>query len=623
MQTGQNNEEKLHEYINKMLSKAIACGQRRNYEQAVKILEPLALEHSIKEPRIMLYLARSYHALQNLSMAVSAFHTYLAICPNDASGWFFLGRTYLTMNLFSKATAAFSKSLEINPHSTEALGLLGMTLLKQKDSSNALKAFEAALNIDPDDERLNNGYRNALMVEAIRTFNKGDVALALRMFLFLTDNGVDTVLVHLYQGHCHRTLRNLDFALEAYRKAIALSPDDTSLKWYEFQILLEKDSQTIEKNQGNPKAIKDYEMDMLNRSVMAGNWNAVIRLGREYIKKYGGDAIVHNSMGEAARNLGKYRAAINHFTKAQRFNPQILASRYGLLMTFLEVENYQAIRLELKKADSALAPLDQDTVEYYSALCDARLDAPGVSTIAKLTQVLQSHPKDTLIMSLLANQYLALSVFEYAEKWYEKLIKLEDNNHEACSNYIICLEALKKWTKALNAYKNYMEKWPKDHRQRIRYIQLLLKKKKYALAADNTEQLLPYVKNPLAIIRDVATYRRKAEQYALAAIHYQTLIQNDPLNPTLIHQFVFCLVKDGKLEQALLVMERFHDLVNPGSEGLLIEASLLYQLGRVEDALDVLRYALGLYPEDRRISEKIAGIYEKSGSKAMSDIFRQ
>ncbi|NLM00097.1 MAG: tetratricopeptide repeat protein [Treponema sp.] len=609
--------------IEKKLEQAIKYGQKRNYSKAIQILEPLALKYVGKVPKIMLYLARSYHAIGNLNLAISAFHTYVAIESTDAAGWFFLGRTYLTMNLFSKACSALSQSIELNPHSAEALGFLGIALLKMKDSKNALKAFEASLNINPDDIRINNGYKNALLVEAIRTYNSGNIQLAVRMFEFLLENGMESVLIFLYYGHCLRDLKKLDEALLSYKNAIKLSPDDPSLKWYELQIMLAKgNAEELYKNKKYATP-KEYETDMLNNAVLTGNWQVVIKLGREYIKKYGSDVIVHNSMGEASRNLKRYRAALNHFQKAQNLNPNIIASRYGLLLTYLDLEDWNALFVELHKTAEGLAEFDDDTIMYYNAICSAHLDGKPEFVLQQLQEVFLKHPEDKTIMLLLANQYVEHSMYDLAQRWYERLIKLDKKNNESYEKLIYCYEIQEKWTEAENLYKKYLERWPKNHKVHLNFIRMLKALKKWAKAADETEKLLPFVRNPLAVVRDVATYRRNAKQWRQAAINYRTLIENDPVNAGLIYNFVFCLVKDGNIEHALLVIQRFHKIIKPTAEGYLIEASLLLQLMRVEQALDLLRQALQIFPNEKTIKEKIAQIYDKSGSSNMAAIFRQ
>lgn len=555
---------------------AFHYGQKRDYHSAIKILEPLALEYIGRLPLAMLYLARSYHALKNYTLAISAFHTYLALNPDDAAGWFFLGRTYLVTERASKAVECFSKSIKLNPESPEALGLLGSALLKQKKSDKALKAFEAALQLSPDDEKLNMGYRNALLIEAIHTYKNGNAELAFRMFEFLTDNGMQGVLLFLYKGHAARECGLLEIALESYKKAARISPDDEELKLYIVQVLLHlKRTSEAERFSGTKSQnLKELAMNALNKAILQGDYPDVVKLGRSYIKQYGDDYLVHNYMGEALRNLGKYKAAENHFKKALLDNPEYAASRYGLLLVYLTTENYEAILQELSKSEDEAPPIDKDTLEYYTVICHSRAGTKTENMLDKIQSVFKKHPKDQELMFILANEYLDNELPELAESWYLRLLESDTKAEQAYLNLITCYIQMENFKDAEKYYRIYLKKWKKNHKVHLAFIRLLLSRGKWAKAAEETEKLLPYVRNPLAIIRDAAAYRRKAGQYMKAAMHYRSLIASEPENADYVYQFVLCLVKEGRLANALDVIRKFHRIHQADETGMQIEAAL-------------------------------------------------
>jgi len=229
------------------LAQALSAGRKRDYRKAVTILENLAA-HGFAEngdrasggrPEIYLYLARSYHALGKYARAVSYARLFLDLCPDDGSGWFFLGRTYLAAGTVHRAVFALRTSLEKNPDSVDARALLGMAYLKAKKPVIARAVFEEALERDPDDPRLNEGYRNALFIEAVRTYKRGDAEQARQMLTFLIDNDIDGVVPRLYLAHTLRDLGYLPEALGEYENAALFSPEDEVLPWYRVAVLLE------------------------------------------------------------------------------------------------------------------------------------------------------------------------------------------------------------------------------------------------------------------------------------------------------------------------------------------------------------------------------------------------
>jgi Tfp pilus assembly protein PilF len=192
----------------------------------------------------------------------------------------------------------------------------------------------------------------------------------------------------------------------------------------------------------------------------------------------------------------------------------------------------------------------------------------------KIQGVFKKHPDDEEIMFILANEYLEKELPELAETWYIRLLESETKSEQSYLNLITCYIQQEKFKDAEKYYRLYLKKWNKNNKVHLAFIRLLLSRGKWAKAADETEKLLPYVRNPLAIIRDAAAYRRKAKQYMKAAMHYRTLIASNPDNAEYVYQFVFCLVKEGKLANALDVIRKFHKIHKADETGMQIEAAL-------------------------------------------------
>jgi Tfp pilus assembly protein PilF len=198
--------------------------------------------------------------------------------------------------------------------------------------------------------------------------------------------------------------------------------------------------------------------------------------------------------------------------------------------------------------------------------------------LEEIQAVFKKHPKDEDIMIILADAYLDKGLPELAETWYSRLLESETKSEQAYLNLITCYIQQEKYKDAEKYYQLYLRRWKKNHKVHLAFIRLLLSRGKWARAAEETEKLLPYVRNPLAIIRDAAAYRRKAKQYMKAAMHYRTLIASEPQNADYVYQFVFCLVKEGKLQNALDVIKKFH-IIHPADEtGMQIEAALFKRI---------------------------------------------
>lgn len=607
--------------------RALEAGRKRDYKKAVSLLESLALQGVSEKPEVLLYLARSYHALNQFALSVSALNAYLSVRQNDSDGWFFLGRSYLAMSSFSMAVSCLKKSLELKPGSATTLGLLGTAYFKSGKNSEALTAFKQALFIDPDDERLNQAYQNTLFVEAIRTYNAGNADLALRMFDFCISNGMDAVLPHVYRGHCLREKALLKEALSEYKKASQLSPSDPSLYWYELSVLImmgkTDEAKTLLKtlsgrfpdfdfavSHGENKQLQSLEI--IKNALIEENWKGALEAGRMYIKIFGSDAVVHCFMGEACRNLAKYEEAVNHFTKARSCDASYPAYRYGLLISYLSMEDWQRLNTELHRTDSSIK-LDPDTVLYYSVICDAKTGKDPKKVLEQVQKVYLKNPRDMFIMELLASLYVKVGLSDLAESWLKKLIDYKPDFEQYQLMLIECYEELHKKRDLDNAYKKYLQNWPSNICVRKKYIRFLTLQKKWKSAADNIEMLIPYSSHQETLTRNLASFRRRAGDYQKSAVLYRSLLQQNPGDRHVMQRYVFCLVKLSMSSQALRFIQLWHKTYSLDADGALIEASLMLQSADREHALDTLRSAFRLFPSDKRISKKIGKIYEQMG----------
>lgn len=616
----------------KIFNKALEAGQKRDYKKAIALLESLAVEGVSDKPEILLYLARSYHAIKEFPLAVSALNAYLSMKSNDGNGWFFLGRSYLAMDSWTMAITCFQKSLELKPDSSTTLGLLGTAYFKSRQIDEAVSVFEKALYIDPDDVQLNQGYKNSLLIKAIKTYTSGNVALASKMFGFLISNGMQAVMLYVYQGHSFRDLGLFYNAIDSYRKAVELSPQDASLRWYEVSVLMstgkkaeaEKLIDTLNatfpsEGFGSDGVLKDERatlINMLKNAVFSSKWKSAMEIGRSYYTKFGSDPIVHIFLGEAARNLTKYNDAINHFSKAISVDKSNPAPYYGLLMTYVNMEDWESLDKTIHSVNASV--LDADTLSYYTVICDAKLERDSKDLLEKVQSAFSKRPADTVLMKILAQAYLDTGLPELAQRWFSRLISLDVNDENSYLFLIDCYDDLNNKVKMAKAYESYLEKWPQNIEIRKEYIKMLALSKKWQKAANQIELLIPYSKHPLMLTRNLASYRRRSGEYQKSAIAYRTLLQSKTDDRNLMHHYVFCLVKLKLYDKAFSFIKLWHQNYGLDIEGALIESSLALKLKDSDYALKVLKQMFTKHKTNKIIKNRIAQIYYQMGNEDMA-----
>ncbi len=608
---------------------ALLAGKKRDYARAVRLLESLAAAGEAageKHPQILLYLGRSWHAEKNYARAVQYFKTYLRLCPQDGAGWFFLGRSYLTGGLYPQAANCLKKSIKLKEDSVAALTLLGTAYLKAKHSAAALAVFEAALNIDPDNRQLNQGYRNALFIEAVRTFKRGDSGLAAQMFEFLLNNGMDAVLLRVYMGHALKDTGDMEGALFQYQMAAELSPGDTMLGWYCISTLFALGRNAEARNMikalrgspSGPAGLFQYEQEserwteqladikIIQDKILTEKWHSALQAGVLCLKKHGSLPVVHIMMGEAFRNTGSFDSAEQAFRTAVSLEPSNPAPRYGLLMTLLDRRDWKRLRAELSRKNTAA--VDEQTLLYCKTICDAQEGKPPQTVLQEAQRIFPSFSTDTCLMMVLASQYIKLGLSDLALGWYQRVCAA-GKNEEAFLGVIACFEDMRQKENLDKAYRAYLEKWPNNMIIRKEYTAFLEHEEKWAEAADSAEKSIPYEGQHDALERQIAFYRRKAKQYGAAAILYRGILQRRPEDRHSLHCLVFCMDRLGAPDKALVLIQKATAVIPPSAEGMLIEANLLLRTHSPEKAAELLKKGMKKFPADARFGEKLARMH--------------
>lgn len=618
---------------------ALKAGKKRDYKKAIMILEDLAARGLADTAtggkcEVYLYLARSWHAEKMYARSAVCALSYIRERPDDGSGWFFLGRAYLADGSCEKAVHALQKSIQRNPESVDARTLLGFAYLRSRKPSLAKAVFEEALSLAPEDPRLNQGYLNALFVEAVRTFRKGDAETARQMLTFLINNDIDGVVPRLYLAHALRSLGYYPESLSQYESAIEFAPEDVALRWYPVSILLEmgetEKAGKLMASFGEAAGTENMSDQMVNLLIIKNHleeteWANAAQAALSYIKLYGSDAQVHALMGEAQRNLGNREKSFNHFTRALDLDKNNPAPHYGILMLFLASHDWKSLRGALLKAEKA--GCEADTIRYYRALCDANLDSDPMILLPELQNQVLVHGAVPELVVALGRTYFRLGFSDLAVGWYEKAISLEPDNEDAWLGLIACNEDAPEDSLATEglrkAYAGYLLKWGDNVSIRRDFVSFLIQAESWEEAADHSEILK--VMNPAVAVSDrhIALFRRKAGQYRKAAILYRDLLRKKNDDKTLLANLVFCLDRMGETDSALRLMKEANRAFKPDADSLLIEGLLHERANDTEAALVVFRKVVDAFPRDARGWKQVARIYEKKGVSEMAATYAE
>ena len=180
------------------------------YREAAR-LEPEAADAPFNQGLVLLRLGRP-------EQAEGCFRRTLDLAPGDAEAALNLGRALAGQRRWRRAHDAFDHALSLRPDWVAALNGQGSALRRMGCHTEALAAYRLALVQAPGDARLHNNLGTVLNELGRRFEARSSFEHALRLNERLPE-------AHLNLGRLRRDTGDLDGALRACRRALALAPE--------------------------------------------------------------------------------------------------------------------------------------------------------------------------------------------------------------------------------------------------------------------------------------------------------------------------------------------------------------------------------------------------------------
>jgi len=611
-----------------LLQEAIKAGRDRDYRRSVDLLSRITSETD-SEPEAFLYLGRSYHALGRYDLAIPPFKSFIELTPKSGAGYFFLGRAYLSLGAPAIAVQYLKRALTHHPDSATTLSLIGMAYLKARRPEIAADYLGRAVSLNPENKKLYTGYLNALLVQGIRTFHRGDLQLASQMLEFISSHGGDGILLHLYLASIDRELGNAQAALAHYDAAVKMAPDDPAIR-FQRAVLLQRMGEsriaTEELRQLGltPKPEQfSWDPSSTNRVVaiqhfQRGQHSVAIHHAEKVLHALPKDTDMHLLVGESYRLLGDFEKAANHFMRVLDVARGKLEAHYGLAMIHWQKEEWEEMRREL----GVIERIDprNSVSSYYSSLCACKVGEPTEKTIPALQAEIKRNGPDAFLFSALGQEYVRAGLTDLAEKWFRKALVLAADHRPAYLGLITVFKALERKDDAVRAYKDYLSKFSDDVEARREFIHFLVDAASYKDAAAAIRQYMPFQRDDRRLDRLLALCLRKTGQYRDAAIIYRRLLREDPANEDLIRSLIYCMDKLGNRDNATALLEHAIAYNKKASPTLLLILGVFYYRGEdMEKALSVFRRVTTLAKDDWRAYLNIGMIYRKQGIASFAD----
>jgi tetratricopeptide (TPR) repeat protein len=331
-----------------------------HYEEAIESYNQAALIEP-NDSEISQRLGDCYSKLGHYQKSIEAHKQSIKIGPSNALAWAGLGSCYLALGQNNKAVEALRQSLELerNPlvyeelanaykalgsssKTSKAYGNAGTHYWHRGEYDCAVEAFLKSIKSEPDPS----SYLGLGMAYTALGRHK-EARNAFQQVTETTDNKLH--LFHAYQGlaGCLDKLGMYNDAIEAYRQAVSIQPEDYT-SYSGLAIIyggrLRKYKEAIEYMK---KAIDleptEWELHMvLGTSYSAiGLYHEAIDSLNRSLKLKPNEAQTLNSIGLCYYNLGSYDEAIKNYKQAIKIDPNFALAHSNLGLAYHILKRYR------------------------------------------------------------------------------------------------------------------------------------------------------------------------------------------------------------------------------------------------------------------------------------------
>ena len=429
-------------------------------------------------------LAQEYLANYQYSSAITEFKNALKINYLDNSARIGLVNSYLARGTYyANNEKDYAKAADDYRSALFYLTLYPTDESSVRNSSHAIEQVNNSLNICFDlikfDVTPSSRFEKAKQLRAEGNFS----AAAYEFSKSLADkNYVKESLEGI--GDVMKLLGNDPKSAEYYRKAVAVAPDDVSLRLSYARILDNLGEENL--------AVEEYNYIL---SQGTENKEVLYALERIYNKKLAAkpnDADTIANLGAILQKQGKLEEALEHYKKAESIDPSNINTRINVGTLYQQKGDYRTavvaydsvlilypdnIQANLYKAQSLAAQGESKEAQAYFkkvlhldpgnriATDELFNNARKSMTTAQYVDYVKKNAESAQVNDMLYSYALDLhkqNNLEDAIKVYTEITKRSDDNPEVFVNLAVAQSQLKNYPEALATLENAKTKFPKN-----------------------------------------------------------------------------------------------------------------------------------------------------------------
>jgi tetratricopeptide (TPR) repeat protein len=498
---------------------------------------------------------------ESLAKAIEQLEALARLTPKDTDSLLLLGHLYRINNQPAKAEEVFHKVLQTDPESKVGLSNLAELYIQQS-------SFDQA-------------------IEALSKIPEGDM---------------DSRLYHML-GYAYSQTQQFDKAIEIYEKALAQDPDNTDLRRY-------------------------YADALLN----AGKNDAARTELQKVLKSDPDDGLSYKRLAMINREEGRFDDARQELEKARTLSPDDLEIPYQQALLESTVGNDdKSIEILQSLVKQSERPGGQYTVPDANnrALFLERLGLayrneekfPQAMSAFKQIQALgplQGPRAELLIIETLRLQHQADKAMAEAET----AVKAYPKNQDLAVQYSTMLGERGHVDEAVKQLQPFLTGRPLDRGLYISIAQIYLQAKRFDPAEKAIQKALDLSPNPedqeyVLFVQGSIFERQK--KYDQAEQTFKKVLSVDPLNASASNYLGYMLADRGvRLEESVKYIQKALEL-EPNNGAYLDSLGWAYfKMGRYDLAAPPLEKAASKIQDDPTIHQHLGNVYLRLGKTAMA-----
>lgn len=402
-------------------------------------------------------------------------------------------------------------------------------------------------------------------------------------------NNDDDVMLYTKLGGLYTNVEKYKEAIEAYRRAVDLRPNDAFI-----YVSLGNIYQTIGENEN---ALDAY--------------NKAMELCPEYKYNY--------------INIANIELAQKHYSEAQKYYNKFLElypnnddAKANLAEAyFMDKQSDKACAIFKEMYDANPAEF-KEYLKYGTVLYKTKQFNEAIPVLERAVETDNNSIK---ALAQLALCYQGIDDFQNAEKTYAKMFLIAPDMNEFRLDYANMLSAQSKNNEAIEQYNSYIEAYPKDADGYINLGALYKRTDKLDLAIENFEKAYELAPNDVDTVKDLAfCYHRKGE-YGKAIKYYDIALLKEPNNYSINYNKAIALHAQENLVESIKAYEKVLTLKDDETIKTNLTAALIeygYKLlddNRTEEARTNFEKAIKLNPKEASGYFGMALAYRVDGEK--------